>query len=148
MADIVPIELTLDEREVFTLYAPRWRDASDEWEAFLGKDEDLYAFTSVPDLVAFIRSDNDNDLTDHPAWERLTSASAHRLDPRDDKRFDLINVYELLAEKPTAESVRQLTGDPGHRVGHRVGLRTARDQQVLQREPGAVHGIGRHRQLL
>lgn len=109
MADIVPIELTLDEREVFTLYAPRWRDASDEWEAFLGKDEDLYAFTSVPDLVAFIRSDNDNDLTDHPAWERLTSASAHRLDPRDDKRFDLINVYELLAEKPTAESVRQLT---------------------------------------
>ena len=110
MADIVPIELTLDEREVFTLYAPRWRDASDEWEAFLGKDEDLYAFTSVPDLVAFIRSDNDNDLTDHPAWERLTSASAHRLDPRDDKRFDLINVYELLAEKPTAESVRQLTG--------------------------------------
>jgi hypothetical protein len=110
VADIVPIELTLDEREVFTLYAPRWRDASDEWEAFLGKDEDLYAFTSVPDLVAFIRSDNDNDLTDHPAWERLTSASAHRLDPRDDKRFDLINVYELLAEKPTAESVQQLTG--------------------------------------
>ena len=110
MADIVPIELTLDEREVFTLYAPRWRDASDEWEAFLGKDEDLYAFGSVPDLIAFVRSDNDNDLTDHPAWQTLTSASAHRLDPSDDKRFDLINVYELLAEKPTRESVEQLAG--------------------------------------
>jgi hypothetical protein len=110
VADIVPIELALDEREVFTLYAPRWRDASDEWEAFLGKDEDLYAFESVPDLVAFIRSNNDNDLTDHPAWGTLTSASAHRLNPRDEKRFDLINVYELLAEKPTPESVEQLAG--------------------------------------
>ena len=110
MADIVPIELTLDEREVFTLYAPRWRDASDEWEAFLGKDEDLYAFESVPDLVAFIRSNDDNDLADHPAWDTLTSASAHRLDPRDDKRFDLISVYDLLAEKPTQESVEELAG--------------------------------------
>jgi len=110
VADIVPIELALDEREVFTLYAPRWRDASDEWEAFLGKDDDLYAFGSVPDLVAFIRSNDDNDLTDHPAWETLTSASAHRLNPGDEKRFDLINVYELLAEKPTPESVEQLAG--------------------------------------
>jgi hypothetical protein len=110
VADIVPIELALDEREVFTLYAPRWRDASDEWEAFLGKDDDLYAFGSVPDLVAFIRSNDDNDLTDHPAWETLTSASAHRLNPGDEKRFDLINVYELLAEKPTSESVEQLAG--------------------------------------
>ncbi len=110
MADIVPIGLTLDESDVFTLYAPRWRDDRDEWEAFLGKDEDLYAFTSVPDLVAFVRSNTDNDLTDHPAWETLTSASAHKLDPRDDKRYDLIDVYELLAEKPTAESVEKLAG--------------------------------------
>ena len=110
MADIVPIGLTLDERDVFTLYAPRWRDASDEWEAFLGKDEDLYAFDSVPDLIAFVRSNSDNDLADHPAWETLTSASAHKLNPGDDKRYDLIDVYELLAEKPTAESVERLAG--------------------------------------
>lgn len=110
MADIVPIGLTLDERDVFTLYAPRWRDTRDEWEAFLGKEDDLYAFESVPDLVAFVRSNSDNDLADHPAWEKLTSSSAHKLDPRDDKRYDLIDVYELLAEKPTAESVEQLAG--------------------------------------
>ena len=110
MADIVPIELALDDRDVFTLYAPRWRDASDEWEAFLGKDDDLYAFESVADLVAFIRSSADNDLTDHPAWETLTTASAHRLKPTDNKRFDLVNVYELLTEKPTQDSVEQLAG--------------------------------------
>lgn len=110
MADIVPIGLTLDERDVFTLYAPRWRDARDEWEAFLGKDDDLYAFESVADLVAFVRSNSDNDLADHPVWEKLTSGSAHKLDPRDDKRFDLVDVYELLADKPTAESVERLAG--------------------------------------
>ncbi len=110
MADIVPIELALDDRDVFTLYAPRWRDASDEWEAFLGKDDDLYAFESVADLVAFIRSSADNDLTDHPAWETLTTANAHKLKPTDDKRFDLIDVYELLAEKPTQDSVEQVAG--------------------------------------
>ena len=106
----MPIGLTLDERDVFTLYAPRWRDARDEWEAFLGKDDDLYAFDSVADLVAFVRTNTDNDLTDHPEWEKLTSASAHKLDPGDDKRFDLIDVYELLAEKPTAESIERLAG--------------------------------------
>ena len=110
MADIVPIELVLDDRDVFTLYAPRWRDAKDEWEAFLGKDEDLYAFESVADLVAFVRSNSDNDLTDHPAWEALTSANAHKLKPKDDKRFDVIDVYELLAEKPTQDSVEQVAG--------------------------------------
>jgi len=110
VADIVPIELALDDRDVFTLYAPRWRDASDEWEAFLGKEDELYAFESVPDLVAFVRSNTDNDLTDHPAWETLTTASAHRLKPTDNKRFDLVNVYELLTEKPTQDSVEQLAG--------------------------------------
>jgi hypothetical protein len=110
VADIVPIELALDDRDVFTLYAPRWRDANDEWEAFLGKNDDLYAFETVADLTAFIRSNTDNDLTDHPAWEALTSGSAHKLTPREDKRFDLIKVYELLAEKPTQESVEHLAG--------------------------------------
>ncbi len=110
MADIVPIELALDDREVFTLYAPRWRDASDEWEAFLGKDDDLYAFESVADLAAFIRANTDNDLADHPAWVALTTASAHKLEPKADRRCDLINVYELLAEKPTQESVEELAG--------------------------------------
>ena len=50
-ADIVPVRLGLTKGDLYTLWAPRWRDAGDEWEAFLGKDEDLYAFESVADLV-------------------------------------------------------------------------------------------------
>lgn len=107
-ADIVPVRLGLTKGDLYTLWAPRWRDAGDEWEAFLGKDEDLFAFESVADLTAFVRTDTDNDLTDHPAWEKLTEASAHKLDPAEDRRYDLIGVPEVVAEKPTEDSVAAL----------------------------------------
>ena len=32
--------------------------------------------------------DDDNDLTDHPAWDRLTKANAHRFDPAEDQQHD------------------------------------------------------------
>ena len=107
-ADIVPIRLGLTKGDLYTLWAPRWRDSGDEWEALLGKDEDLYGFESVADLVAFIRTNSDNDLTDHPAWEGLTEANAHQFDPPEERQYDLIGVQELLAEKPTEDSVATL----------------------------------------
>jgi hypothetical protein len=110
VADLVPIRLSLSDGDRYTVWAPRWRDSGDEWEAFLGKDDDLYAFEEVSDLVAFVRSDADNDLVDHPAWKDLTTAHAHSLDPAEDKQFDLVAVEELVAEKPTEESVAALAG--------------------------------------
>jgi hypothetical protein len=106
--DLVPICLSLTDGDRYTVWAPRWRDAGDEWEAFLGKDEDLYVFETPADLVAFVRTNTDNDLVDHPAWKKLTEASAHRLEPADDKQFDLIGVEEVVSEKPTKESVTTL----------------------------------------
>ncbi len=110
VADLVPVRLSLSAGDRYTVWAPRWRDAGDEWEAFLGKDEDLYAFETVADLVAFVRSDSDNDLVDHPGWKDLTSAHAHKLQPAADKQFDLVVVEELVSEKPTEESVAALAG--------------------------------------
>ncbi|MGH3582887.1 MAG: protein export chaperone SatS, partial [Mycobacterium sp.] len=107
-ADIVPVRLGLTNGDLYTLWAPRWRDAGDEWEALLGKDEDLFAFDSVADLAGFVRTNSDNDLTDHPAWEKLTAANAHRLNPDDDHLYDLIEVPSLVAEKPTEESVESV----------------------------------------
>jgi hypothetical protein len=107
-ADLVPIRLSLTDGDRYTLWAPRWRDAGDEWEAFLGKNEDLYGFESVADLVAFVRSDTENDLVDHPAWKAVTGANAHKLDPGEDNQFDLVAVEELVAGKPTAKSVTAL----------------------------------------
>ncbi|KUI16909.1 primosomal protein [Mycobacterium sp. GA-1285] len=107
-ADIVPIRLGLTKGDLYTLWAPRWRDGGDEWEAFLGKDEDLYAFESVADLVAFVRTNKDNDLADHPTWAEFTEANAHRLDPAEEHRYDVIGVPEIVAEKVSEDAVRQL----------------------------------------
>lgn len=106
--DLVPIRLSLTAGDLYTVWAPRWRDAGDEWEAFLGKDEDLYAFETAADLVAFVRADTDNDLVEHPAWKGLTEANAHKLEPADDRQFDLIAVEEVVSDKPTEESVTAL----------------------------------------
>src|SRR5947209_7523198 len=107
-ADLVPIRLSLTDGDRYTVWAPRWRDAGDEWEAFLGKDEDFYTFETVADLAAFVRSNSDNDLVDHPAWQALTEANAHKLEPADDKQFDLVAIEELVSDKPTSESVATL----------------------------------------
>ncbi|WP_431239119.1 protein export chaperone SatS [Mycolicibacterium aichiense] len=108
MAELVPVRVGVTAGDLYTLWAPRWRDGGDEWEAFLGKDDDLFAFESVADLAAFVRTNADNDLTDHPAWEDLTQANAHKLTPAPDREVDLVVVEELLAEKPTEESVTAL----------------------------------------
>jgi hypothetical protein len=107
-AEIVPVRLGLTKGDVYTLWAPLWRDKEDEWQGFLGDDEDLFAFDSVADLVAFVRTNRDNDLTDHPAWTALTAWSAHRLEPSEDNQHDLIGVPDVVAEKPTEESVQGL----------------------------------------
>jgi predicted nucleic acid-binding protein len=107
-AELVPIRLGVTAGDLYTLWAPRWRDAGDDWEGFLGKDEDVYAFESVADLAAFVRTSTDNDLTDHPAWGRLTKANAHRLQPAENRHADLIGAQELLAQKPTESSVDAL----------------------------------------
>jgi hypothetical protein len=107
-ADLLPIRLSLTAGDRYTVWAPRWRDAGDEWEAFLGKDEALYAFETPADLVAFVRADTENDLVDHPAWKQLTEANAHKLDPADDQQYDLIAVEEAVSDKPTEGSVTAL----------------------------------------
>ena len=104
-ADIVPIRLGLTKGDLYTLWAPRWRDAGDEWEAFLGEGDALFAFESVADLAAFVRTNTDNDLADHPAWEKRAAANAPRLQSADDREYDIVGVPDLVADKPTEESV-------------------------------------------
>lgn len=109
-ADLMPIRLSLTNGDYYTLWAPRWRDGGDEWEAFLGRDDELFGFATVAELAGFVRTNSDNDLTDHPGWTRLTEANAHRLAPGRGRQFDLVAVEELLAENPTKKSVRALAG--------------------------------------
>ena len=106
--DIVPIELGLTDGNSFTLWAPRWRDGDDEWEAFLGLDEDLYVLPGVAELAAFIRNDDENDLADHPAWSTVVGLQADELVPDERHSYDLVGVPELAAEDPTPEVIAEL----------------------------------------
>lgn len=106
--DIVPIALGLTKGDLVTLWAPRWRDGDDEWQAFLGHEEDLYGFESVAELAAFIRTNSDNDLVDHPAWKVIVGLSAAELEPEEQFVFDLVGVPELAADDPDPEVVSEL----------------------------------------
>ncbi|MEU6563185.1 primosomal protein [Nocardia nova] len=106
--DIVPIELGLTDGDLVTLWAPRWRDGDDEWEAFLGHEDKLYGFDSPAELAAFIRTDDDNDLVDHPSWKVVVGLSAAQLEPHEEHVFDLVGVPELAAGEPDPENLAEL----------------------------------------
>lgn len=106
--DIVPIELGLPQGDLVTLWAPRWREEGEEWEAFLGHGESLYAFPDAAHLAAFVRTSTEHDLDDHPAWHVVPGLSAIELSPDDDHQFDLVGVPELVAEPPDTWTLNEL----------------------------------------
>ncbi|GGM59630.1 hypothetical protein GCM10012275_33440 [Longimycelium tulufanense] len=108
--DIVPIELGLTEGDLVTLWAPRWREEGEEWEAFLGDSESLFAFPDEAHLAAFVRTVPEHDLADHPAWHVVPQLSVEELIPAEDHRFDLVGVMELVAEEPDTWTLAELAG--------------------------------------
>jgi hypothetical protein len=106
--DIVPIELGLPQGDVVTLWAPRWRADGEEWEAFLGDEDTLYAFPDSAQLAAFVRTATQHDLDDHPAWHVVPALSAVELIPDEDHQFDLVGVPELVAEPADTWTINEL----------------------------------------
>ncbi|MGW4063378.1 primosomal protein [Amycolatopsis sp. NPDC004747] len=106
--DIIPIELGLPQGDVVTLWAPRWREDGEEWEAFLGDEDDLYAFADAAHLAAFVRTSERHDLLDHPAWDAVPSLNVPELIPDEDHTYDLVGVPELVAEEPDVWHIAEL----------------------------------------
>ncbi|WP_326568250.1 primosomal protein [Amycolatopsis rhabdoformis] len=106
--DIIPIELGLPQGDVVTLWAPRWREDGEEWEAFLGDEDDLYAFPDAAHLAAFVRTSEQHDLLDHPAWDAVPALNVPELIPDDDHSYDLVGVPELVAEEPDSWTIGEL----------------------------------------
>ena len=107
-ADIVPIELSVTAGDLVTLWAPRWREDGEEWEAFLGDGDHLFAFADVAALVGFVRTATKHDLVDHPAWTLVPRLPAADLRPSDAHRYDLIGVPELVAQSPDTWVIGEL----------------------------------------
>ena len=108
-ADIIPIELGLTAGNGLTLWAPSWREDGEDWEAFLGHEEDLYVFPTAAHLAAFIRTSTEHDLLDHPEWETAADLLVDELSPDDDHRFDIVGVPELVAEPADIWTLAELT---------------------------------------
>jgi hypothetical protein len=106
--DIVSIELGLPQGDLVTLWAPRWREDGEEWEAFLGHEDDLYAFPDAAHLAAFVRTVDEHDLADHPAWDVVPELSVPELLPDDSHTYDLVGVPELAAEEPDTWTIGEL----------------------------------------
>ena len=107
-SDIVPIQLSLTEGDLVTLWAPRWREDGEEWEAFLGDDDALFAFPRVTQLAAFVRTATDHDLVDHPAWSVVPDLSVAELAPRETGTYDVIGVPEIVAEEADQWTIGEL----------------------------------------
>ena len=107
-SDLVPIQLSLTEGDLVTLWAPRWREDGEEWEAFLGDDDALFAFPEVAQLAAFVRTEDEHDLGDHPAWPVVADLTIAELTPDDAHRYDVIGVPELAAEDNDQWTVGEL----------------------------------------
>jgi hypothetical protein len=106
--DIVPVQLGLTEGDVVTLWAPRWREDGEDWEAFLGHGDHLYVFPDAAQLAAFVRTVTEHDLTDHPAWRVVPQLAADELVPDETQRYDLVGVPELVAGDPDTWAVDDL----------------------------------------
>ncbi len=107
-SDIVPIQLSLTEGDLVTLWAPRWREDGEEWEAFLGDDDALFAFPEVAQLAAFVRTVREHDLVDHPAWSVVPDLTVAELTPEQTQSYDVIGVPELAAEDADTWTIGEL----------------------------------------
>lgn len=107
-SDIVPIQLSLTEGDLVTLWAPKWREDGDEWEAFLGDDDALFAFPNVAQLAAFVRTAPEHDLIDHPAWSLVPDLTVAELTPEETQRYDIVSVPEIAAEEVDTWTVGEL----------------------------------------
>lgn len=106
--DIIPIELGLPQGDLVTLWAPRWREDGEEWEAFLGDEEDLFGFPDAAHLAAYVRTAEQHDLIDHPSWNIVPALNVPELIPDDDHSYDLVGVPELVAEEPDSWTIGEL----------------------------------------
>jgi hypothetical protein len=75
--DIVPITLALTGGDLVTLWAPRWREDGEEWEAFLGDDDHVFAFADAADLAAWIRTSDADGLSTRPGpWSAVCRSTS------------------------------------------------------------------------
>jgi hypothetical protein len=100
--EIVPVELTLPSGTWLTLYQRDWDDADDDSLAFLGGDDEVYAFPSAAALTSYVLSSGDHHLGVSPLWPTVQRRFRGDFVPDQADRYDLRKQtprgQEMLAE--------------------------------------------------
>lgn len=107
---IVPIKLSLDQGDLYTLWAPEWKEHGSLWQAFLGDDTGVFGFESPAQLLDFLESGVSHDLLSHPKWAQFEAGSETRVVPRSADEYDIVGLPALLAERPSYEGVNKAAG--------------------------------------
>jgi hypothetical protein len=89
---ILPVEVVVPEGAGLTL-----RCYVEDDSRFLGADREVYLFGTPAELRAFVRGDEDHDLTEVASWPEVADTDTLPL-PVDQDRYDLVEVAEVLAE--------------------------------------------------
>ena len=107
---IVPVKLSLTEADVYTLWAPSWRENGAEWQAFLGDESHILAFHSPEELLIYIEQNKNHDLVSHPKWQAFSSADETRVIPNTRDYYDIIGLPSFLAARASYENVAAVAG--------------------------------------
>lgn len=107
---IVPVKLSLNSGDVYTLWAPTWTERGSEWQAFLGDDKDILAFRSPEDLLLYVETNERHDLVSHPAWQEFDARPDDRVIPGKKDHYDLVGLPDSLAGRASYENVSTVAG--------------------------------------
>lgn len=105
---IVPVSLELTEGTFYTLWAPRWKEHGQEWQAFLGHGDHVYLFNSPEEVLVFLESGQPHDLNTHPKWGQFNSGDAARVVPKERDEVSMVEVPAYLAGRPSYSNVTKL----------------------------------------
>lgn len=107
---IVPVKLSLNSDDVYTLWAPTWFEGGTEWQAFLGDDTHILGFKSPEELLLYLETNERHDLVSHPKWKQFDALPADRVVPGKKDHYDIVGVPDALAGRPSYENVSTAAG--------------------------------------
>lgn len=102
---IAAIKLELTAGSAYTLFAPQWREGNAEWQAVLGRGDEVYLFPTAEEMLAFLESGAEHDFTAHPDWKSFSThlADSCAIAPRNS--FDVVGLPDALAGEPNFDNV-------------------------------------------
>lgn len=106
---IIVLKMELTSGTWYTLWAPQWIIRGEQWQAFLGDEEHIFAFASPAEVLAFIESTTTHDLVNHTKWTSFFKDRATRVVPTEATSISLVELPNKLAERPGYESTLAVT---------------------------------------